>query len=70
MRLPKKDSATWRAIITGLESFVGFMVTMVALPEFRQLVTEWYPTALPLIVVGTSIAAFVLNYFRSSVDNY
>lgn len=70
MRLPSKDSATWRALITGAQAFCGFLVAAVALPEFRQLVTEFYPAALPLLVSGAGVASFVLNFFRSSVRNY
>jgi len=70
MRLPSKDSATWRALITALQSFCGFFVAAVAMPEFRELVVKWYPGALPLLVSGAGIASFLLNYFRKSVKNY
>ena len=70
MRLPKVDSATYRAVVTALQTFCGFLVAAVALPEFRQLVQEFYPAALPLLVSGAGVASFVLNFFRSSVRNY
>ena len=70
MRLPKVDSATYRAIVTGLQAFVGFLVAAVAIPEFRQLVLDFYPSALPILVTGAGLASFVLNYFRSNVKNY
>lgn len=70
MRLPKVDSATYRGIVTAIQAFLGFMVAAVALPEFRQLVQEFYPAALPLLVSGAGLASFVLNYFRSNVKNY
>ena len=56
MRLPKVDSATYRGIVTAIQAFLGFMVAAVALPEFRQLVQEFYPAALPLLVSGAGIA--------------
>jgi hypothetical protein len=70
MRLPSKDSATWRALITGAQAFAGFTVALVALPEFQKLVTDFYPAALPIMVSAAAIASFVLNYFRKSVKNY
>ena len=70
MRLPKVDSATYRALVTAAQAFCGFLVAAVALPEFRQLVQEFYPAALPLLVSGAGVASFVLNFFRSSVRNY
>lgn len=70
MRLPKVDSATYRGIVTAIQAFLGFMVAAVALPEFRQLVQEFYPAALPLLISGAGIASFVLNFFRVNVKNY
>jgi len=70
MRLPKVDSATYRGIVTAIQAFLGFMVAAVALPEFRQLVQEFYPAALPLLVSGAGIASFILNVIRSNVRNY
>lgn len=70
MRLPKVDSATYRALVTALQTFCGFLVAAVALPEFRELVLRWYPAALPLLVSGAGVASFVLNFLRKSVKNY
>lgn len=70
MRLPSKDSATWRGIITALQAFVGLSVALLALPEFRELVLRFYPEALPIFVTVTGAASFILNLFRPSVDNY
>lgn len=70
MRLPKVDSATYRAIVTALQTFCGFLVAAVAMPEFRELVLKWYPAALPLLVSGAGVASFVLNFLRKSVKNY
>jgi hypothetical protein len=70
MRLPKVDSATYRAIVTGLQALVGFILAALAIPEFRQLVLDFYPAALPFIVSGAGMASFILNYFRPNVKNY
>jgi hypothetical protein len=70
MRLPYKDSATWRALITSLQSFLGFLVALAALPEFRQLLTDFYPQALPIVVTSAGVLSFILNYFRRSIKNY
>lgn len=70
MRLPAKDSATWRSIITGLQTFCGFLVALLALPEFSELVQQFYPAAVPVIVTGAGLASFVLNFFRKDVKNY
>ena len=70
IRLPHIDSATYRAIITALQTLCGFVVAAVAMPEFRELVLRFYPAALPILVSGAGVASFVLNYFRQNVKNY
>ena len=70
MRLPRIDSATYRGIITSLQAFCGLTIAAVAMPEFRQLVLQFYPAALPIIVSGAGIASFVLNFLRANVKNY
>jgi len=68
--LPTKDSATWRAIITAIQTFCGFLVAVVAIPEFSELVKQFYPEAVPIIITGAGIASFVLNLFRKDVKNW
>jgi hypothetical protein len=68
--LPSKDSATWRAIITSLQAFVGFLLALVALPEVMELVNQYYPELVPVVVAGAGIASFVLNFFRKDVKNW
>jgi len=70
MKLPTVDSATWRGLITSLQAFCGLVVAAVAMPEFRQLVLQFYPAALPIIVSGAGLASFVLNFLRANVKNY
>ena len=70
MRLPKLDSATWRAIITALQTLIGFLAALLVLPEFRELVNQFYPQAVPLVVAGAGICSFIINFFRKDVRNY
>jgi len=70
MRLPSKDSATWRCVVTGGQALIGVVIAMLAMPEFRELVNIFYPQAVPFVVFGAALASFVLNYFRKDVQNY
>ena len=70
MRLPSKDSATWRAFITGAQAACGLLMAMVAMPEFRELVNMFYPQAVPFIVCGAAAMSFLLNFVRKDVKNY
>lgn len=68
--LPSKDSATWRAIVTGLQVFAAFLVALVAQPETMQLITDYYAWLVPGITVGAGIASFLLNFVRRDVKNW
>lgn len=68
-KVVQKDSATWRAVVTALQTFVAFFVTLVALPEVRELLTEFYPAVVPAVTFFAGVASFVLNYFRKDVPN-
>lgn len=70
MRLPKIDSATWRALLTALQTFLAFLAALLVLPEFRELVTQFYPQAVPTVVAFAGIVTFVINFFRQDVKNY
>lgn len=70
MRLPSKDSATWRAIITGLQTFAGFLIALAASPETVDLINRYYPWLAPIVISGAGIASFVLNFIRKDVKNY
>lgn len=70
MRLPRLDSATWKALMTALQTFLGFMAALLVLPEFRELVTRFYPQAIPVIVTASGVVTFIINYFRKDVRNY
>lgn len=65
----QKDSATWRAVVTSLETFAALIVAVVAIPEFGTLVAEYYPQAVPVLTVAAGVASFVLNFFRKDVPN-
>lgn len=70
MRLPSKDSATWRAIITGLQTFAGFVIALAASPDTINLLNQYYPWIVPVVISGAGIASFILNFFRKDVRNY
>lgn len=70
MRLPSKDSATWRGLLTAVQAFGGFLLALSAMPEFGELVTQFYPNALPAVAVATGVVSFVINLLRPSVKNY
>ena len=70
MRLPRVDSATFRAIVTAAQAFAGFLPVLLVMPEFRELVINFYPKALPAVVVAAGLASFIVNFFRKDVRNY
>lgn len=70
MKLPSKDSATFRALVTGLQTAIGLLVVVLAMPEFKEIVTRYYPDALPAIAVVTTVVTFVWNLVRKDVKNY
>lgn len=70
MRLPRVDSATFRGLLTAVQTFAGFLAVLLVMPEFRELVTKFYPAALPLIPIAVGIVSFVINLFRTDVKNY
>jgi hypothetical protein len=70
LRLPKLDSATWKALITALQTFAAFLVAFATVPEAMDLLTKFYPVVVPLVISGAGIASFILNFFRKDVKNY
>ena len=68
--LPSKDSATWRAIITALQTFAVFLVALAAQPDTMRAINEYAGWLVPTITVGAGIASFTLNFFRKDVKNY
>ena len=70
MKLPQKDSATFRALVTGLQSVIALLVVVLAMPEFTEVVRNFYPDALPAIAVFTTIITFIWNVIRKDVPNY
>jgi len=70
MRLPAKDSATYRGIITSIQTFCGFLIALAAQPETIQLLQQYYGWIVPVVVAGSGIASLVLNILRPSVKNY
>ena len=67
--LPQKDSATWRAIVTALQTLAAFLVAIVAQPETMQLINNYYAWLVPAITLGAGLASFLLNFVRRDVKN-
>ena len=70
MKLPQKDSATFRALVTLLQTIIGLAVVVLAMPEFTEVVRKFYPDALPVIAIVTAVVTFVWNVIRKDVPNY
>ena len=70
MKFPSKDSATFRALVTGLQTVIALMVVVLAMPEFTEVVKKFYPDALPAIAILTTVVTFVWNVIRKDVKNY
>jgi hypothetical protein len=51
MKLPSKDSATFRALVTFLQTVIALLVVVLAMPEFTEVVKKFYPDALPAIAI-------------------
>ena len=70
MKLPQKDSATFRALVTFLQTIIGLAVVVLAMPEFTEVVRKFYPDALPVIAIVTAVVTFIWNVIRKDVPNY
>lgn len=70
LRLPTRDSATWKGFITACQVFVSGLVLVAADPAIQQFLTETYPQALPMLSAGAALAAILLGLARPSVKNY
>lgn len=78
MKLPNRDSATGRAIVTGIQAIVGFFAGLVftvwAVPGVPQAVINYVGNNLLqlalLVGIPAAIFTFAWNYFRKNVINY
>lgn len=70
MRLPTKDSATWRGILTSAQVLGAFIVALVATPDAMELIRQFYPQFIPVLTGAAGVIAFVIGFFRKSVKNY
>lgn len=70
MRLPKIDSATFRSLVTGVQVLVGSLAVLLLDPNFKLLVTEFVPSAVPEIAIGAAVCSLILNVLRKGVANY
>lgn len=70
MRLPSKDSATWRGLVTAAETALAFLAGLLAIPEVARYITEYHAQWLFLPPAIAFAASFVRNHFRKDVKNY
>lgn len=78
MRLPTQDSATGRALKTGVQAIFGFMigliVTVWAVPGVPNAIFNYLEGHIieVLLVVGipSGLVSMVWNYLRKDVSNY
>jgi len=70
MRLPQKDSAAWRAIITSGEGTIVLMAGLIAIPEVGEYLVTYRPELLPVFPLVLGLANFLRNYKRSDIENY
>lgn len=70
IRLPKKDSAVWRALITTIEGTFVFVLGLLAVPEVRDYLIQVRPEVLPYFPVALATANFIRNFFRKDVRTY
>lgn len=69
-RLPKKDSAVWRAIITTIEGTFVLVLGLLSLPEVREYIMQVHPQTVPAFALGLAVVNFIRNFFRKDVKPY
>lgn len=70
IKLPRRDSATGRAVATLLQTVVALSVVILTNDEAVKILVESYPGLLPSIPLLTGVVAFLNNWLRPEVDNY
>lgn len=70
IRLPKRDSAVWRALVTTLEGSTVFALGLLGVPEVRDYLVQVRPEILPVFPVALATANFIRNFFRKDVRTY
>lgn len=70
MRLPQKDTATWRALVTAAEMSFAFLAGLMAIPEVAKYITEYHPQWLMLPPMLAFTVSFIRNWYRKDVKNY
>ena len=70
MKLPSVDSATWRGLITSVQSLAAFVVTLLLLPGVADIIRDFYPEAVVLVSIAGFLASFFPNLIRKDVKNY
>ena len=70
MRLPEKDSATWRGLVTSAETMLAFLVGLLAVPEVAKYIADYHSQWLVLPPVIAFALSFVRNHLRKDVRDY
>ena len=83
MRLPSKDSAAWRGVITSLQGFVGSIPVLVVglwaatktVPGCNEVVVKFIYDNIVLIAGSFGVSSGVVStawnvFFRKDVKNY
>lgn len=70
LRLPKKDSAVYRAIVTLGQVLVGGVVLYYTKPEFKVAIQACYDDLVYWIPASITASALIWNFLRRGVRNY
>lgn len=70
MRLPKRDSSTGRGIATALQTLIGLVAVLLAMPDVAESVTQFYPELIGILPAVTGVVTLVNNMFRPTVKDY
>lgn len=70
MRLPKIDSATFRGVVTALQTLVGTLFVIYGIPGVKEAIEINAPEAAGAVATAAGIVAFIWNIIRRDVKNY
>lgn len=70
MRLPKIDSATFRGIVTALQTLIGTLVVIYAIPGVKEAIQINAPEAAGAVASAAGVVSLIWNIVRRDVRNY
>ena len=71
MKLPEKDSTTWRLLVTTFDVVAGGAVLWFTSPDFREVITRCWNDIVIWLPVATATASGVRNkFFRKDTKDY